>query len=259
MISRSQLSRLAFYGVILSVAGCSEPTQPPPGTPSELTRIAGTANATGGGTTLFLNGANANTSTPLGTIVTSQIDNIAVDVMARFDGPNAVGSHQMIYYNGHGAVSGWGIIVLGAPDGFAEGTIGILAGGIAIPMTNLVLQPGVWQHVTAERRAGVITVTLDDQTFVIEGLGVNPIGGGFAHIERTTVGGDGTFDGPTGNFRGAIDRVRVRDLNTESWIERWNFNEGEGTTATGVNGTVLFIGNSLWAQRSATCGLDRCE
>jgi hypothetical protein len=258
MISRYMCSRLALFGVILTAAACSEPTQP--GAPSQLARIAGTgANAVGGGTTLFLNGANANASTPLGTIVTSQIDNIAVDVMTRFDGANAAGSHQMIYYNGHGAVSGWGIIVLGARDGFADGTIGILAGGIAIPMTTLVLQAGVWQHVTAERRAGVITVTLDDQSFVIEGLGVNPVAGGFAHIERTTVGGDGTFDGPTGDFHGAIDRVRVLDLNTGSWIERWNFNEGEGTTATGVNGTVLFIGNSLWAQRSATCGLDRCE
>ncbi|HYD47044.1 MAG TPA: hypothetical protein VEB21_01785 [Terriglobales bacterium] len=126
-------------------------------------------------------------------------------------------------------------------------------------MTDLVLQPGVWQHVTAERRAGVFTVTLDDQAFVIQGLGVNPVVGGFAHIERTTVGGDGTFDGASGNFRGAVDRVRVRDLNTGNWIERWNFNEGQGTTATGVHGTVRSIGNSLWAQRSATCGLDRCE
>jgi hypothetical protein len=258
MISKSVFSRLALFGVILTLAGCSEPTQP--GVPSDLARIAGTgANATGGGTTLYFNGANANTSTPLGTIVTSQIDNIAVDAMVRFDGGNAVGSHQMIYYNGHGAVSGWGIIVLGAPHGFADGTIGILAGGIAIPMTNLVLQPGVWQHVTAERRAGVITVTLEGESFVIHGLGVNPVARGFAAIERTTVGGDGTFNGPTGNFNGAVDRVRVLDLNTESWIERWNFNEGEGATATGVNGTVLFVGNSLWAQRSATCGLERCE
>src|SRR5687768_2281377 len=98
MISKSVFSRLALFGVILTLAGCSEPTQP--GVPSDLARIAGTgANATGGGTTLYFNGANANTSTPLGTIVTSQIDNIAVDAMVRFDGGNAVGSHQMIYYN----------------------------------------------------------------------------------------------------------------------------------------------------------------
>ena len=55
---------------------------------------------------------------------------------------------------------------------------------------------------------------------------MNPVAGGFAEIERRSVGGDGTFDGPTGDFHGAIDRVRVRDLITETWIERWNFNEG---------------------------------
>jgi hypothetical protein len=258
MTPKSLFNRLALLGVALTFAGCSEPTQPAATTP--LNRVAGTStNAAGGGTTLFFNGADANTSTPLGTILTTQIDDIAVDAMVRFDGGNSAGSHQMIYYNGHGGVSGWGIIVLGEPHGFADGTIGILMGGIDIPMTTLVLKPGVWQHVTAERRGGSFTVTLDDQTYVIGPRGVNPVAGAFAGIERTTVGGDGTFNAPSGDFHGAIDRVRVRDLSTDNWIERWNFNEGQGTTATGVNGMVLQIGNSVWANRSLDCGLERCE
>jgi len=242
------ITRLVLSGSALAFVGCGEPTQPDPS--GNLNRVTGSAvSAEGGGTALFFNGADANTSTPLGTVLTTQIDNIAFDAMVRFEGGNTAASHQMIFYNGHGAVSGWGIIVLGVPHGFADGTIGILAGGIDIPMTNLVLTPGVWQHVRAERRDGVITVTLDDQSFVIQGLGVNPVGGDWAEIERTTVGGDGTFNAPTGDFHGAIDKVRVFDLSTETWIERWNFNEGAGATATGVKGTVLQIGNSAWVSR----------
>jgi hypothetical protein len=179
----------------------------------------------------------------------AQIDNIEVDVMARFDGPNAASSHQILYYNGHGGVSGWGIILLNAAHGFPDGSIGILQGGIDIPMTGLVMTPGVWHHISARRHNQVITVTLDDVTVNLGPRGVNPVGGGFSFIERTTVGGDGTFDSPTGNFNGAIDRVRVRDLNTDAWIERWNFNAGEGPTGTGVNGTVLHLGNTVWARR----------
>jgi hypothetical protein len=247
MKARSAFRHLALFGIALTFAGCSEPTQPAAGSLEELSVTA--ANAAGGGTTLFFNGADANASTPLGTVLTTQIDDIAFDAMVRFEGGNSAESHQMIYYNGHGAVSGWGIIVLGAPHGLPDGTIGILSGGIDIPLTPFVLTPGVWQHVSAERRAGVVTVTLDDQSYVVGPLPVNPIGGAFAGIERTTVGGDGTFDAPTGDFHGAIEKVRVRDLATDEWVERWNFNEGQGATATGVKGTVLYVGNAVWARR----------
>jgi hypothetical protein len=238
------LSRIALAGLIIIAASCADqPTAP-------LSATQDASLAAGGGTSLAFNGVNANASTPLGTVLTTQIDDIAVDATVRWAGPNAANAHQMIYYNGHGAVTGWGIIVMSVADGAPQdGTIGILAGGIAIPLTPFVLQPGVWHQVQAERRASIVTVTFDDQTYEVGGLGVNPIGGFFAGIERTSIGGDGTFDAPTGNFNGSIDKVRVRDLASGQWLERWNFNAGQGTTATGVNGTVLNIGSATWARR----------
>ena len=34
-----------------------------------------------------------------------------------------------------------------------------------------------------------------------------------------------------------------------TWIERWNFNERTGSTASGANGTVLQLGNTAWTGR----------
>ncbi len=207
-----------------------------------------------GTTALLFNGCDANTSTALGTVLTTQIDDIGFDAMVRYDGPSAGNLGQSIYYSGHGGVSGWGILVLGPRDGVADGTIAILAGGITVALTPLQLTRGAWQHITAERRAGDVVVTLSspdgtspDQTFDAGVIPVNPVGQGFASIERTTVGGSGTFDGPQATFRGAIDNLRVRDLAGDKWIERWNFNERTGPTTTGANGTVLQLGNTTWA------------
>jgi hypothetical protein len=236
MTRHTKRSHLAIL-TVLAVMACADavaPGNPSSGGPATL--------ATGGGSTLFFNGADANASTPLGTVLTTQIDNIEMDAQVRWDGANATNSNQMIYFNGHGGVAGWGIIVLG-------GEVCILQAGIDIPCTGLLLTQGVWQHVSAKRVNGEISVTLDDQTVDLGFRGVQPIPGAFAAIVRTTVGGDGTFDGPTGDFHGAIDRVRVRDLSTDSWIERWNFNEGTGPTAVGAKGTVLYVGNSAWERR----------
>ena len=230
-------SRLAVIGAAIALTACADGVAP-----REISSSNAATLAAGGGTTLFFNGADANASTPLGTVLTTQIDDIEMDAQVRWDGANAANAHQMIYFNGHGAVSGWGIIVM-------EGEICILQAGIDIPCTGLSLTPGLWQHVSARRVNGEISVTLDDQTVDLGFRPVHPVPGAFGAIVRTTVGGDGTFDAPTGDFHGAIDRVRVRDLATDTWIERWNFNKGTGPTAVGVNGTVLYIGNAAWARR----------
>jgi hypothetical protein len=247
MSTGSTLRRLALVGSALLFPGCNEPVQP--AVSSDLGQGGSLASAAGGWA-LFFNGANANTSTPLGTVLTTQIDNIAFDAMVKWEGPNAAGSHQIIYYNGHGAVSGWGIIVLGAGDGQPEGTIAILAGGIDIPLTPFRLNPGEWMYVRAERKDGVVEVQLEEEYYHVGSLPVNVVGGTFASIERTTVGGDGTFDAPSGNFHGAIDDVGVRDLDRARWIERWTFNQGSGPTATGTRGTVLHLGNTIWQRRT---------
>lgn len=230
------LRRLAITAAIMSAA-CNDAAAP-----TSLSVQGAVADAAGGGTTLFFNGVNANASGPLGSLVTHQIDNVGIEATVRWDGANAAGNHQMVYYNGHGGVSGWGIIVI-------DGQVGILAGGIAIPMTPFSVTDGAWHHIRAQRVDGNVTVTFDDQVYEIGGLPVNPVNGFFAGIERTSVGGDGTFDAPTGMWNGAIDNVKVRDIASDKWIERWNFNKGEGSTAVGVNGTVLDVGGAVWARR----------
>jgi hypothetical protein len=203
------------------------------------------------GAALEFNGANANASTAVGTIVTTQLDNVAVDMMVRFDGRTSH-SYQMIFCNGHCAVSGWGIMVLGTEDGQAEGTIGVIAAGITVAATPLVLKRGTWQHLSAERREGRLIVTLDDESYVAGAFPVYPVAAKHRAIERTSIGGDGSFDDPKGNFRGAIDRVRIRDLASNYWIERWNFDEGTGAATVGARGTVLYVGHSQWTASART-------
>jgi hypothetical protein len=229
--------RLAVIGAALALTACADNVAPRQVSSADAANLSA-----GGGSTLFFNGADATASTPLGTVLTTQIDNIEMDAEVRWDGANAANEHQTIYMNGHGGVAGWGILVI-------DGEIRILQAGIDIPNTGLFLTQGVWQHVSAKRVNGDISVTLDDQTVDLGFRDVQPIPGPFGSIVRTSIGGDGTFDGPSGDFHGAIDKVRVRDLSADKWIERWNFNEGQGTTAVGANGTVLYIGNAAWERR----------
>ena len=197
------------------------------------------------GTALAFNGINTNASTPLGSIVTERLDNVGVDMLVRFDGFKSR-VHQMIYYNGHGAVSGWGLMVLSPGDPRPEGTIGVLAGGIIIAATPLVLEKGKWSRLSAERRDGKVTVTLGGRTHALGNFPVYPLSAKHRAIERTSIGGDGTFDAPTGAFHGAIDRVRIRDLAGAYWIERWNFDEGKGPHTVGARGAMLRLGRTAW-------------
>ena len=245
MTGRTPFSRLALLGAALAIASCSDTATQP-----SVPNISARSVSANGSTALGFNGVDASTSTPAGTLVTTQIDDIAYDVMVRFDGANAADANQVVIYNGHSGVTGWGILVLGPSDGVAEGTLTILAGGIVVAFTPLTLTQGSWQHLRAERRAGNVTVTLDDQTFDLGFIPVNPLAGGFAAIEQTSVGASGPFDGPFGGFfNGAIDKVRIQNLVDDSWIERWNLNERSGPTTTGVNGTVLHLGTTVWTPR----------
>lgn len=249
MTAGSLFRRAALAALALVLASCADQASPidegstlGPGDPS-------IAMAAGGGTTLSFNGGDANASTPLGSVLSTQVDQLQISLDLRYDGPNAAHAHQTVYYTGHGAFTGWGIIILSQADGAADGTLCLLSGGINIPCSPWVLTPGTWHHISARRVDQAVTVTMDDLTWDAGILPVNPVGTNHAFQERTTIGGDGTFDAPSGDFNGAIDRVSVRDLAGDHWIERWNFNAGQGTTAVGANGTVLQIGHAQWARR----------
>ena len=196
------------------------------------------------GSALILDGATGHASTPNGTLVTPKIDNIAWHAWLRYDGPN--GRHQVLFYNGHGAVTGWGLMLVGPNNGVSEGTIGVLAGGISVTATPLVLKRGQWQRLTAERRDGKVVVTLDDESFDAGMIRVNPVAAARRDIERTSIGGDGSYDEPGGMFNGAIDRVRIRDIAATYWIEQWNFDEGAGRQTIGLKGGVLRVGKTAW-------------
>lgn len=197
------------------------------------------------GSALQFSDTGVNAATPLGAPVTTQVDNIRVDLMVRLD-PGPRTRQEVLYYNGHGAYTGWGLLVIGRSEGQPDGTVALLAGGIIITATPLVLAPGRWQHLSAERREGTVIVTLEDRAFVVGPFPVNPMGGEHLAEERTSVGGAGDGQRPGNGFRGAIDRVRIRDLAGAYWIERWNFDEGQGTITVGTRGSPLTIGSARW-------------
>ena len=197
------------------------------------------------GTALAFNGENAHVSTPAGRLVTPRVDNIGFDMRVRWDGV-VKGSSQMLFYHGHSGVTGWGLMVVGRSHGQPDGTLALLAGGITMSATSIVLDSGVWQQLSVERRDGRVTVSLGSKSVSVGSFPVNPVGTQYAGIERTGVGSGGWFDKPNGFFRGAIDRVRVRDLAASYWIDRWNFDEAAGATTVGMRGTVMRLVNAEW-------------
>ena len=197
------------------------------------------------GTALLFDGATSFVGTSVGTIVTPQSDNITIDLMLRWDG-RTKDEIQTIFYNGHGGLSGWGLLVTGRENSQEDGTIAVLAGGITITGTTLVLKPGRWQHLVAERRDGKVTVTLDDLSYSIGAFPVNALGEQHRAEERTTVGTDGIRGSPQNVFRGAIDRLRIRDLASNYFVDRWNFDEGSGQVTVGDKGALLYVDNARW-------------
>lgn len=186
-------------------------------------------------------------STSPGQVVTAQLDGIALDLMIRYDPVATDTGPQVIFYNGNAALTGWGLLALPADPSNPDGTIAVLAGGLVIDPTPVVLTRGVWQHLVAARRDGRVTLTLDDLTFSVGVLPVNPVGRRYGHEETTTLGGAIAPDGrPMEGFHGAIARAGIRDLSSGYWIERWDFGEGQGATTTGERGTVLRVVNAVW-------------
>ena len=192
-------------------------------------------------------------------VVTTQLDDLRLEATVKWLGPSTPGS--LIVYNGHGAVSGWGILLFGSSD-TPPNAISVLAGGVTIVSSPLTLTPGRWQHIQMDRVSQVVTMTLQDvagdgddhdhghgavQTYSFGVIPANPVGGVYSSIEGTDVGNA---------FNGFIRDARVETLNgTPAVVESWRFTEGTpfgrltlfGPTATGVNGHVLHLQNVSWA------------
>jgi len=191
--------------------------------------------------------------TAAGAPVTTQIDNLRLDATVKWLGPSTVGS--LILYNGHGAVTGWGILVLPSTDPSAN-ALAVLAGGIVVAPSPIVLPVGKWQRIRMDRVNQIVTMSVrgvdDDeppQTFSFGGIGVNPVGGPFRTIEQTLVGDA---------FNGLVESARIQTLDaSRTVIESWSFAHGTaagkyelfGGTATGAKGHVLNLQDASWARR----------
>lgn len=248
MTLRFRLYQLMLAGAALSIAACSDVTTP---TVQDPAAAAGPMASRGigirGNPALSFDGTTANASTPNGSVITTRIDNLIVDAMVKYNGPNATNSHQTLFYNGNGAVTGWGILILGTADGVAPGTVAILAGGQQLIPTGLVLAPGRWHHIFVERSLrNITTLLVDDQAISLGAVNAVQLGGSYTSIEHTSVGGDGTFDAPSGDLNGVVDDLTLMDATTRAVIERWTFDEGRGATTRGVNGGVLQLGHTGW-------------
>ncbi|HEY2825806.1 MAG TPA: hypothetical protein VGI83_09695 [Gemmatimonadales bacterium] len=244
----NRISHIALAGLVLAVAACSDMATP---TGAETPSLGKDGTGQGNPGLLF-NGVDANTSTPANTVITQQIADVSIDVTVKFLGANAANAHQTLFYNGNGAVTGWGILILGEADGFPTGTISYLAGGLTIVPTGFTLREGKWDHLRMTRDADQrVTFTFNDSTVdlgLLPARAIDPAGdpGHFGRDDHTSVGGDGTFNAPTGSFNGVIDDLIVTDLTTGNLIDRWKFDEGSGPTATGQNGNVLTLGTTQW-------------
>jgi DNA-binding SARP family transcriptional activator len=202
---------------------------------------------TGGGAIVF-DGRRGLASTPPGAAVTLKTDDIAFDLMVRYDGYIPGTADGLLYYNGLPSLSGWGVLVLPPHGQVREGTLALLAGGVTVLPTPVVLKRGVWHHLTVQRRATRVTFTLDDLSFDAGVVFVNPMGASQGATERTLLGGaPQTAVAASQVFHGAVARVRIKDLSNNYWIERWNFGEGSGTATMGYRGSVLSLINVGWS------------
>lgn len=232
---------LALVVVVVAVATVRYPWSKPEPAPQPVLLPDGAR-----GSALMFDGASGGASTLPGTLATRGVDNVGVDMLLRWEGPGA-DPIQVIFYNGNPQFSGWGILVLGPGDGQVDGTLAFRAAGYHFVATPLVLTRGRWQRVSAERRNGSVTVTLDGQSFAVGPTIARAVGVINPDLERTAVGGLVTTK-PIQTFHGAIDMLRIRDLLTSGWVERWPFDDGKGQLAVGASGAVLHFDGPRWVE-----------
>ena len=183
--------------------------------------------------------------------VTTQTDNLRLEATVKWLGPSPVGS--LILYNGNGCCSGWGILVLASTDN-PPNVLAVLAGGIVVATSPLTLTPNRWQHVTMDRVAGSVTLTVSDVGDDDDGTPPQTFSFGF--IPVFFVGNlvqPHTYVGDV--FNGFLSDAKITNLGGPSVIESWDFTHAPATSGklnlysspVGVNGHVLSNFTSWWA------------
>lgn len=254
-MSRPSLPRLASACAVLALtlqAGCADRDTLAP--TALVARHSATLHSDApSGFALAFNGTTSSAATPFSTPATFQSDNIRIEAWVKWNGPGV--ANGMIFYNGYTGFSGWGFFVENG-----TGRVGILAGGVFADVSPIALTVGQWQHVTAERIATVISVSVDGATFSFGGVGVNDIGS--SGIDRTLVGrgsgpGFSDADDPSAEvFNGLIDDVQISNTTSGALIERWSFDDGAGGSANGENGNTLFLRNTEWVFNGQAVAVD---
>ena len=177
-------------------------------------------------------------------LVTTATDDLWMDVWLQWAGPaTTISSVQTPVYNGNSGCSGWGITLLDA-----TGQVGILAGGVAVVVAPVFLTPGQWQHVRAARLGGVFELSVDDVVYPLSG-NPTPNSLGTCRPEVTSIGSGTSVTRSTDPYNGVIDKVRINVIGAtfQDGLTFWKLDEGSGTTATDIHGTIMrLIGNPAW-------------
>lgn len=134
-------------------------------------------------------------------VVTTVVDNLTLAAWVKWGGPNSILAPQLILYNGDTGTSGYGLYL------WNNGSVFILAGGVAVIDTNITLTAdNTWHHLAARRENGTWTIFLDgNQQTVTSNSTATPNG----PLGDLTIGGKTPL--PAEFFNGLIDDVRIYD------------------------------------------------
>ncbi len=122
------------------------------------------------------------------------VGNATMEAWVNWSGPT--GSNQVIFYNGHTSLNGFGLIL----DNVAGDQLSILSGSVSINNTGIVLPVNTWQHLALVINGGNYEVYRNGQlSFTIAASYVVPSG-------KTVLGAN---QGATEVFNGATDEFRV--------------------------------------------------
>ena len=192
----------------------------------------------------------------------TQTDNVTIAGWINWNGGNASGSQEVLFYNGTTDKTGYGLIVAPTADGRLD--VQGLAGGQTVLDGNTTLSANQWYFVALARVDGTFHLYIDgvEQTGLTNaGTAVTAIGAD----GQMQIGGPGHFDDPE-IFSGSIADVSVWDTalvqsqiqaiqdtllsGTESGLAGYYpLSDGSGTTAADTvnsTGNLTLSGNPAW-------------
>ena len=161
--------------------------------------VYGTASWVSGqvGGALSLNGTNAYVKAA--NLASTQTDNITMSIWVKWNGSTS--NHQVILNNGNSASNGYSIYL----DHGNGDKLCLLAGGVAVMLSQTVLPVGQWTQITATRSGGTWSLYVNGSGVAITNSGATPnIPSG-----ETTIG---AAQGGVQTFNGSVDDVKFYNV-----------------------------------------------